>query len=343
MRELALSARSGTCRITLGESIDNLMDYCAGAERVVAITDSNVARLHGGRLRGMDVIEIPPGESNKTLGTVEMIYGKLLGLEAGRSSLIVGVGGGIACDVAGFAASTYMRGVRFGFAPTTLLAQVDASVGGKNGVNFMGYKNMIGLIRQPEFCICDFDMLRTLPEEEMRNGFAEVVKSAAIGDARLFSYLEEGWKKAFALQRTAIGKVVHDSLRVKMGIVSADEGEKGERMKLNFGHTIGHAIEKATALPHGAAISIGMVAAAGLSVSRMGLPQNDAERLEALLKEIGLPTRLDADSEKVLDAIRKDKKRFGPKIRMALLEGLGRAGVQDVGLGELEAVIHDMC
>jgi 3-dehydroquinate synthase len=345
MRELALSAPSGSCRIMLSESIDNLRSYCGDAARIVVITDRNVARLYGSRLKGMEIIEIEPGEANKTLSSVERIYGKLLDLEADRTSVIVGVGGGIACDVAGFVASTYMRGLRFGFAPTTLLAQVDASVGGKNGVNFKGYKNIIGVIRQPSFCLCDFDTLKTLPDGEMRCGFAEAVKHAAIGDAQLFSYLEGNWKKAFSLQRTAIEKVVHDSLLVKMRIVSADESEKGERMKLNFGHTIGHAIEKTTGMPHGEAISIGMVAAAELSVSKCNLPKTDADRLRALLKIIGLPTRLDAggDRDRVLDAIRKDKKRRGEGIRMALLEGIGKARIAEVELSEMEAVVNDMC
>ncbi len=343
MRTMRLEAPSGSCIIALGESAAKLKDYCEGAARVIAITDTNVRRLHGGLLGDTETIEIGTGEGIKNLETVSLIYEELLALEADRSAYIVGFGGGIVCDIAGFAASTYMRGLRFGFAPTTLLAQVDASIGGKNGVNLKGYKNIVGLIRQPRFCLCDFSLLGTLPEAEMRNGFAEIVKSAAIGDAQLFAYLEGNWKRAFSLERTAIEKVVHDSAQVKMRIVVADEREQGERMKLNFGHTIGHAIEKAVSLPHGAAISIGMVAAAGLSVSKCGLDKKDAGRLEALLGEIGLPTRLDAQGEAVLEAIRKDKKRFGQKIRMSLLEGIGKARITDVGLDELEAVVNDMC
>jgi 3-dehydroquinate synthase len=343
MRIMTLQAQSGSCKIALGESIDNLKGYCEGAGNVVVITDSNVRRLHGERLKGFDIIEISPGEGSKTLETAGEVFGRLLELEIDRSSFIVGVGGGIVCDITGFAASTYMRGVPFGFVPTTLLAQVDASVGGKNGVNFKGYKNIIGTIRQPRFCLCDFDLLRTLPKEEMRNGFAEAVKAAAIGDAPLLSYLEGNWKKASGLQRTAIAKVVHDSLQVKMKAVSADESERGERMKLNFGHTVGHAIEKATGMPHGEAISIGMVAAAGLSGKKAGLEAKEAQRLESLLKEIGLPTALGAKKDEVLEAIRKDKKRFGAKIRMVLLERIGSAVMADVGLEEMEAVVDDMC
>ncbi|MCI0503596.1 3-dehydroquinate synthase [Candidatus Micrarchaeota archaeon] len=343
MRTMTLQAPSGACKIALGESIGNLKGYCGGADKIVAITDSNVRRLHGEKLGGMESIAMEPGEAHKTLETAEAIYARLLELEADRSSFIVGVGGGIVCDVAGFVASTYMRGVRFGFVPTTLLAQVDASVGGKNGINFRGYKNIIGTIRQPEFCICDFSLLGTLPKEELRNGFAEAVKTAAIGDASLFSFLEGNWDSAFALQRAAIEKVVHDSLQVKMRIVSADEGEKGQRMKLNFGHTIGHAIEKAAGIPHGEAISIGMVAAANLSRKKAGLDAKEAQGLEKLLKEIGLPTHLGAKKAEVLEAIRKDKKRYGAKIRMILLERIGSARMADVGLGEMEGVVNDMC
>lgn len=343
MRTMRLEAKSGSCLIALGESAGSLRAYCQGAGRIIAITDRNVRRLHGRLLDGLDVVEMGTGEGIKTLETVSRIYDELLALEAHRSSFIVGLGGGIVCDVAGFAASTYMRGVGFGFVPTTLLAQVDASIGGKNGVNLRGYKNIVGLIRQPGFCLCDFDLLKTLPEQEMRNGFAEIVKSAAIGDGGLFSFLEGNWEKAFSLEQSAIEKAVHDSIQVKMRIVMADEAESGERMKLNFGHTLGHAIEKAASFPHGAAISIGMVAAARLSVEKAGLEKKDAGRLLALLEGIGLPVKLEADAAMVLDAIRKDKKRSGRKIRMALLEEIGRARIQEVGLEELEGVVHDMC
>jgi 3-dehydroquinate synthase len=341
---MELKGRTGTCRIMLGEPLSNLRSYCGGAKQIVAITDANVRRCHGEKLEGLEVIEIGLGEENKTLATVERLYERLVELEVERSSFIVGIGGGIVCDVTGFTATTYLRGVpfSFGFVPTTLLAQVDASVGGKNGVNFMGYKNLVGDIRQPEFCLCDFSLLGTLPEQEMRNGFAEVVKHAAIGDAGLFSYLEGSWHDAFSLRRTAIEKVVHDSLAVKIKIVSADEMERGERMKLNFGHTLGHAIEKATGIPHGSAVSIGMVAAAKLSVLKAGLPEKDAERLGLLLKGIGLPTSVGADRGKILDAMRKDKKRHGESIMMPLLEGIGKAKIVEVGLGELEAVVDDM-
>ncbi len=257
--------------------------------------------------------------------------------------MLIGIGGGVVCDIAGFVASTYMRGTRFGFVPTTLLAQVDASIGGKNGVNFAGYKNIIGTIRQPEFCLFDFELLKTLPEEELKSGLAEIVKHAAIGDNTLFSYLEEHHTDVLGLKKTAIEKVVYDSLLVKAGIVSRDESEKGERMKLNFGHTLGHAIESTTGMHHGEAVSIGMAIAARLSVTKGMLAAKDAERLAALLRKTGLPVEHMLDKEKLLDAVKRDKKRMENKINMVLLRSIGKAEICKISMDELEGVINDMC
>jgi 3-dehydroquinate synthase len=256
-------------------------------------------------------------------------------LEADRSTFIIGIGGGIVCDIAGFVASTYLRGVRFGFVSTTLLSQVDASVGGKNGVNFEGYKNMIGVFNQPEFVICDLNLLNTLPEREILCGMAEIVKHAVIGDTDLFAYLEEHYQEALALDIGVIKKLVYDS-----AIVNKDEKEKGERRKLNFGHTFGHAIEKTTGVPHGEAVSAGMVMASALSVKRGRLPAQDAERIKKLLQKLKLPTRLQADRKTVLDALQKDKKRKGDSIYFVLLNSIGNPFVDQISIKKLEAVTH---
>ena len=334
----------GDSEILIGESITTLARY-AGAGRIVVITDKIVGKLIRGKLGPMLVIEIDAGEGAKTLETVAQIYGRLLELEIDRGSCIVGIGGGIVCDVSGFVASTYLRGVRFGFVPTTLLAQVDASVGGKNGVNFKGYKNLIGTFNQPDFVICDFDLLATLPDEEIRNGYAEIIKHAAIGDARLFGYLEENAVSASKLEPKTLERIVFDSLSVKTKIVRKDQTEQNERMKLNFGHTIGHAFEKVAKLPHGQAIAIGMLAAARLSVKRGLLSGPEASRLEKLLSAYGLPVRPGAaivgNSDMrtlILDAIRKDKKRRGDEVRMCLLERIGCAKIVGVKLEELDGV-----
>jgi len=282
------------------------------------------------------------GEEIKTIETVQQIYTELLDHEADRSTFVVGVGGGIVCDITGYVASTFMRGVRFGFVATTLLAQVDASVGGKNGVNFKGYKNIVGVFNQPEFVLCDMNLLATLPEQEIACGFAEIVKHGAIGDVALFEYLEVNFAKALALDKEAIGKAVYDSVKLKAAVVNQDEKEQGERKKLNFGHTFGHAIEKTTAVPHGVAVSLGMVVASQLSVKKGLFPSTEAERIKALLQNMGLPVKLEIDRKSVIDALKKDKKREGQEIHFVLLDRIGRAVVEPIALEELEAVVAEL-
>jgi 3-dehydroquinate synthase len=324
--------------IVIGERLDNLRKYLP-VETPIIITDSNVQECWGKLFPRGDVITIGTGEKVKTFDTVCYIYEQLLKLEADRSSFIVGIGGGIVCDIAGFVASTYMRGVRFGFVSSTLLSQVDASVGGKNGVNFGGYKNIVGVFSQPEFVICDLNLIRTLPQKEIISGFAEIVKHAAIADKNLFAYLEKHHKRALALDLQIIEKLVYDSVMIKSTIVNRDEKEKGERRKLNFGHTFGHAIEKVSKVRHGEAVSAGMVLASQLGVKREGLLMEDLTRITELLKKFGLPVRLEFDGSKVLEAIRMDKKREGALIHFVLLSEIGNAYVEEITIQELEALV----
>ena len=342
MRIMDLQAKSGNSKILIGESISHLASHCT-SEKTVIVTDKNVRKFHGEKFPDFPVIEVGLGEGSKTLSTVQALYEKFLDLELERGSMVVGIGGGIVCDIAGFAASTYLRGLRFGFVPTTLIAQADAAIGGKNGVNLGGYKNLVGTFRQPEFVLCDFSLLSTLPKNEVRCGFAEVIKHAAIADASLFSYLEGNLHEAMEMKRSVIEKVIHDSILVKTNIVAKDEYEKGERRKLNFGHTIGHAIEKCCGLPHGEAVAIGMASEARLSVSRKLLSEKDAERLLRLLANVGLPVKVKAEPAKLIDAMKKDKKRESKSVKMALLEGIGKCSVHDVPLEEIGAVLSDGC
>ncbi|MFH1227896.1 MAG: 3-dehydroquinate synthase [Planctomycetota bacterium] len=341
MRVLKIKGRYGKSNIILGESITNLGKYCPSGKTVI-ITDRKVRNIYGNLFPAFDVIEIGAGEQSKTLDTAANIYKKFLELEVDRTSFVVGIGGGIVCDVTGFAASTYMRGIRFGFVPTTLLAQADASIGGKNGVNFMRYKNIIGAFNQPQFVLCDFRLLKTLQMRELKCGFAEIIKHAAIGDSALFAYLEKNRARLLSLPKDVIEKVLYNSVSVKAKIVSIDETEQSERRKLNFGHTFGHAIEKTAHIPHGEAISIGMTVAAKLSVFKGLLTKEDAHRIEALLRALDLPTRITADKNAVVDAIKKDKKRYGAKINFALLEGIGKAKIVGIKLTELESVANDL-
>ena len=341
MKILRVSASSGESLVVVGESIERLRSYCQGGN-VVIVTDGLVRELHGHQFPPFPVIEIGVGEESKTLGTVHGVYEGLLRFEADRSFSVVAIGGGVVCDVAGFAASTYLRGLSFGFVPTTLLAQVDASVGGKNGINLHGYKNLIGTFTQPGFVLCDFDLLQTLPRVELINGIAEVVKQAAIGDPQLFAFLEENRVSVLSLSPEVIERVVHDSLRIKAAVVSRDEKEGGERRKLNFGHTIGHALEKVHHLKHGEAVSVGMAAAARLSVAKGLLSGSDADRLEALLANFALPARTVVDPTSVIDALRKDKKREDEVIHFVLLDDIGSARIVPLELGEIEEVINGM-
>jgi 3-dehydroquinate synthase len=342
VKSIDFTGNTGNCRILLDSTFDQLGKLC-DAEKTVVIVDRNVFNLHGDKLSPYRYIEVEPGEQQKTLNTVDAIYERFLEWEFDRSSTIVGVGGGMVCDIAGFVASTYLRGIPFGFVPTTLLALVDASAGGKNGVNYHGYKNLVGTFNQPGFVLCDFAFLRTLPYDELKNGLAEAIKSALIGDETLFDYIENNGQKIFSLNDDAIQRVVHDSLNVKISIVSQDETEKGERRKLNFGHTIGHAIEKTTRCSHGEAVSVGMVIAAQLSERKGTLTGKDVKRIEALLSYFKLPVKLEGDREAIMDAIRKDKKREGEDIHFVLIDGIGKARIEKIKIRELQEVLFGLC
>jgi 3-dehydroquinate synthase len=308
--------------------------------KAVIITNENVARHYQPEFPLAEVIIIGEGEGFKTLDTAARIYDNLISMEADRSVFLLGIGGGIICDMTGFVASTYLRGVRFGYVPTSLLAQVDASVGGKTGVNFSGYKNMVGVFSQPEFVICDPQTLMTLPAQEHANGFAEVVKHAVIADAAYFEYLESQTGSGIELSLDVLEIIIFDSVSIKANIVSRDETEKGERRKLNFGHTFGHAVEKTTGIPHGQAVSIGMMVAANLSKARGMISQKEVDRIENLLIRFMLPTKIKGSKDTVLDAMARDKKREGEHIHFVLLQSIGKAVIEQISLSELEHVLQ---
>jgi len=341
VQSIEIKGSSGTSKIQVGECFKHLEAYLP-AGQVILLTDSIVRRYYPKEFETEAVIEIGTGEKIKDLETVRFIYERLVELEADRSSFLVGLGGGIVCDLTGFAASTYMRGISFGLVPTTLLAQVDAGVGGKNGVNFSGYKNMIGTFNQPGFVLCDPHFLKTLPPREISCGLAEIVKAAAIDDRDLFSFLEENVQPALQLNPQVMETLVSRSLSIKAGFVTRDEREKGERRKLNFGHTLGHALEKVTGLSHGEAISLGMVLAAELSVKKGCLSELEADRLKALLQRFGLPVRLSFSIDKITAALRMDKKRNGKTLHFVFLKGIGSCIVEEIDLGELERLVGEI-
>ncbi len=341
MHTIQIKGQHGHSTVMIGEELV-IKKGIVPAENAVIITDANVKRYHRSKFPPGNIITIGTGEAIKTLDTVSRIFKELIDLTADRSSYIVGIGGGIVCDISGFVASTYLRGVKFSFISTTLLSQVDASVGGKNGVNFKGYKNMIGTFNQPEVVVCDTRFLKTLPPDEVLNGMGEIVKHAVLGDADLFCFLEAHARQALELDQTVIAKLIYDSVRLKASIVSRDERELGERRKLNLGHTFGHAIERTAQIPHGKAVAIGMAAAAKLSVIKGLLQPSSARRIENLLVRLNLPTGLTAEKDLVLDTLKMDKKRQGDRIHFVLLRDIGEAEVHAMTFKELAAVYDDL-
>jgi len=341
MIRLVLDGRTGRSDIRIGVSAGRLKEF-APRNRTLILTDRRVRALHLAFFRGWDTLALDRGEKTKTMAVVERIAREMLRRGYDRGTTLVGAGGGVICDLAGFAASTYMRGIRFGFVPTTLLAQVDASLGGKNGVNLDRYKNIIGAFRQPEFVLADPRFLATLPRAEIRNGLAEIVKAAAIRDRALFRELEAGAERAAAGDVAILGKLIERAAAVKVAIVARDERERGIRALLNFGHTLGHAVEKTSGLSHGAAVSVGMAAAARLSAAEGLLSEREADRLIALLDRLGLPARIPASAGRVLAAIDKDKKNDGRMIRFIFLRRLGAAVIRPVRRSALKESLHDL-
>lgn len=335
MRYLEIKGSSKVSKLIVGESYKNVDKYLPSSN-VVIIADRKVYDLYHNSFPGVKTINVDTSEKMKNLDTVSFIINELVEMEADRGLFLLGIGGGIICDITGFVASIYMRGVPFGFISTTLLSQVDASVGGKNGVNFKGYKNIVGVFNQPDFVICDPEMLKTLPIEELLNGCAEIIKHGAIADKGLFEYLEANHEGILKFDHDMIERVVYDSIKIKSDVVNRDEKEKGERRILNFGHTLGHAVEKVAGVSHGRAVSIGMAAAAGLSEKRGLLSHNDKHRIIELIKNMGLPSELKADKDKILDAMKRDKKREGGSIHFVLLKGIGKAVIESITINELE-------
>jgi 3-dehydroquinate synthase len=310
------------------------------AARALIVSNTAVAPLYAARLQrvlaphygDIAVLELPDGEAHKDWPTLNLIFDRLLADGSDRQTVLFALGGGVVGDITGFAAACYMRGVPFVQVPTTLLAQVDSSVGGKTAINHPAGKNMIGAFYQPQRVVCDLDTLRTLPERELRAGLAEVIKYGPIADAELLAWIEAQLDALLARDVAALAHAVRRSCEIKAWVVGQDEREGGLRAILNFGHTFGHAIESGLgygAWLHGEAVACGMVLAADLSV-RLGLvPPAFAARLRRLIERAGLPVRGPAlGAERYLELMRVDKKAQGGEIRFVLIDAPGRALVR---------------
>ncbi len=307
--------------------------------RVFVLSHPTVVRLHGEALLSSfapprpELIFVPAGERHKSLRQAARLYDELLARGADRRSLIVTFGGGVIGDLGGFVAATYMRGLRFVQIPTTLLAQVDASVGGKVAVDHPRVKNLIGAFHQPSLVIADTAVLRTLPAWEYRSGLAEVVKHGVIADAGFFSWLERSTAAVASRDPEVLTAVVRRNCEIKAAVVAEDEKEAGRRAILNFGHTVGHAVESLTgyrAFRHGEGVAVGMVAAARLAES-LGLCSPEVgDRIADLLTALRLPTRLPAlSSDELLATMRSDKKAVGGSTRFVLPRAIGRVEIVD--------------
>lgn len=310
----------------------------ADNQRIIILTDSNIAALHKRRLGKWPLIIVEAGEQHKQQSTIDYIVGQLLELGADRQTLLVGVGGGVITDMAGYTAAIFMRGIAFGFVPTTLLAMADAAIGGKNGVDVGIYKNIVGTIRQPAFLLYDTAFLKTLPQEEWVNGFAEVIKHGFIKDKGMLRLLKIASIKQFQRDKTLLQQLIRRNVLLKMKIVQADEWEQGDRKLLNFGHTLGHAIENLLQLPHGHAVAIGMVYAAHFSAAITGF--KDTAKVIELLEQYGLPTHADFDTNIALEVMTKDKKRLNKGMQFVLLEKSGHAIVHFLTMEDLAFLLQ---
>lgn len=324
--------------IYIGATDDILSGVLPGG-RVVVVSDATIDRLYHPLLAPYDTVLIGTGESMKTFQTVETIWRRFIELGVDRSTFVLAVGGGIVTDVAGFAAATYMRGLSFGFVSTTLLGQVDASVGGKNGVNVDGYKNMAGTFTQPRFVVCDPGMLSTLSDREFRAGLAEVVKAAIIADAGLFARLEGATFQQLRTDTDLLTDVVSAAIRVKADIVERDERESGERRKLNLGHTLAHAIEKCSnRMNHGEAVAVGTALVADAAVKLGALQAADRDRIADVLRRLGFDLTPPVDVKRLLKEVGKDKKNEQGVLRVVLPVRIGECEVRPMSPEEFAAL-----
>lgn len=315
-----------------------LFQASAPSEQVLIVTNDTIAPLYLNRVcanfenRSCHTLVVPDGESHKTLKSFDQILSRMLELRLERGASLVALGGGVIGDLGGFAAACYQRGIGYVQVPTSLLAQVDSSVGGKTAVNHPLGKNMIGAFHQPNAVIADTGTLGTLPDRELRAGIAEIIKYGLIGDAPFFEWLETNIDGLLGRSPDTLDYAIQRSCENKAEIVAADEREAGIRATLNLGHTFGHAIETVLGYGvwlHGEAVAAGMCMAARLSVSTGTLSSDDAVRVESLIRKAGLPVAApqEASADALLEVMRGDKKNVGGRIRLVLLEALGQARI----------------
>jgi 3-dehydroquinate synthase len=339
---------SSTYDVTLGAAllptIGERLSALAGSHKAFIITSPEIHRLHGASLLSglpadTPVLHIPAGEQHKRLATLESLADQLTHLGADRDSVLLALGGGVIGDITGFLAAIYMRGIRYIGIPTTALAQIDSSLGGKTGVNLATGKNLIGAFHHPLAVFADIDTLSTLPPDELRAGLQEAIKAGIIRDRALFDFMDEHSAAILAGDTAALTHVIASAVRVKAAVVAADERESGERMLLNLGHTLGHAIESATSytqLLHGEAVAWGMLAAAAIAKRRGLMSVTEHDQVERVIMTYGPLKRFQADAAQLVALTAKDKKNRSGTRSFILPRGIGDAVVvKDVTTEEL--------
>jgi 3-dehydroquinate synthase len=310
--------------------------------KIIIITDEQVYAAHRDKMMARPCIVLQPGEAHKTQATADYVIAQLIAQQADRATTLVGVGGGVITDLTGYVASIYMRGIPFGFVPTSILAMVDAAIGGKNGVDVGMYKNLVGTIRQPQFLWYDVALLQSLPDVQWINGFAEIIKHACIKDAALFDLLERHTLTDFKQDAELLAALIRRNIDLKCSIVAQDEWEKGDRKLLNFGHTIGHAIENAQGLLHGFAVSLGMVAACRIAEEINNFHSAEKERVIALLQRYGLPVELRIDKAAVAHMVMMDKKRTAHRISFILPATIGHAEIVPISTEQFQDLLEQI-
>lgn len=327
-------------------------------KQCIIISDESVAALFAKEVAQSleqagfhtSLFTFPAGESSKSLRQLQLGYNYMSKIRLERGSFVVALGGGVVGDVAGFLAASYLRGIDFIQIPTTLLAQVDSSVGGKVGINLESGKNLVGAFHQPRLVLCDLDVLQSLPSREFRSGMSEIIKYGIIADAKLFSQIEQEHQKLMHQDAEWLSRIIARSCQIKADVVGTDERENGLRAMLNYGHTIGHGLEAMTQYGqylHGEAIAIGQIAAAHLSVRYLGMSEESVQRISKLFSMIGLPIRVKLNfnqRQKLFEAMRLDKKVRGGQLRFVLTECIGKARIgQAVSEDAINAVLDKLC
>ncbi len=332
MENLSLNIVTGRSEIIFGYYSERL-NFLSKNRKIIVICDKNVNELYSDISKNYSVINITALESEKTIQIVEQIYIKLLELKADRSTLLVAIGGGIICDITGYVAATFYRGLSVILIPTTLLAMVDASIGGKNGVNFNGNKNIVGVIRQPEAIIIDTTFLKTLPPEEFKNGIAEIIKHSIISGGEFYNLI---LNNAELKSGIVSENILQSAINIKINIVASDVNEKGLRKVLNFGHTLGHIIELKQGISHGKAIAIGMMMSAIISAHFNKCSKKTVEEIYNLLTFYNLPVKSSLDIAEIVKYLNSDKKKDAELLHFVFIKNIGEIMHEGISINFLQ-------